>query len=85
MVTGKSFTDIDAPSDKPSEESEWLAGKDEDENSGGGVQRSRPEDRDDYIDSQVRKEDDKRPGPPDPSRASKAERYSYLSGRSLKP
>lgn len=48
----------------------WPTGRDED------AKRARPEDRDDYIENRPFR-GGQRQGPPDPSRASNAERYSY--------
>lgn len=48
----------------------WPIGRDDDS------KRARPEDRDDYTDNRPFRGRQKQ-GPPDPSRASNAERYSY--------
>lgn len=48
----------------------WPTGPDDDS------KRARPEDRDDYIENRPFR-GGQRQGPPDPSRASNAERYSH--------
>lgn len=48
------------------------------------IKEARPEDRDDYVEQQP-KRDESVPRSPDPSRASNAERYSHHQGSSDRP
>ncbi|UTL83134.1 hypothetical protein [Pseudomonas putida] len=83
MTTGKRFTDNDAPGAKPHEDADWPTGEDDEDSEQD--ERSKAQDRGDYVDEQVRKESERGSGRPDPSRASEAERYSYQPWQKMKP
>lgn len=78
MTRDRYGIETDGPQTKPGDD-QAAPGTDADD-----AKESRPEDRDDYVQRQP-KRDESVPRSPDPSRASNAERYSHQEGSTNRP